>query len=175
VTPGDPRAVYIVVLNHGNGAEPDFGKGGAKKLARWSDRVVVELPPAALTALQKHGRVKYIQHLSAGGPAARTSATPSRFAATTSAVAARRMDDGGGTLTWSTGDYHYDGSGNIDKIGPDDAGKTRRYKYDELDRLVEAGLEAQGAAAGACADAAAAGCLNYSKYTMPARAAESPR
>jgi RHS repeat-associated protein len=107
--------------------------------------------------LQKHGRVKYIQHLSAGGPAARTSALPMRFAAKTTAVGAKRMDDGGGTLTWNTGDYHYDGSGNIDRIGPDDAENTRRYKYDELDRLVEAGLEAQGAAAGIY--------TNYSKYT----------
>jgi len=165
VTPGDPRSVYIVVLNHGKGAEPDFGQGGAKQLARWSDRVVVELPPAAMAALQKHGRVNYIQHLTAGGPTSHSTATPTRFAAKTSAFKARSMDDSGGVFTWDTGEYHYDGSGNIDRMGPDDAGNTRRYKYDELDRLVEAGREASGAPAGACADITAAGCLDYAKYT----------
>ena len=45
--------MYIVVLNHDKGPEPDFNQGGARLLARWSNRVVVELPPAALQAMQK--------------------------------------------------------------------------------------------------------------------------
>jgi len=152
VTPGDPRAVYVVVLNHEKGAEPEFDKGGAKQLARWSNRVVVELPPAALAAMLKHGRVKYVQHLN-NGPVKATAPSPER----TSASFVPKALTGGGTLNWTTGDYHYDGSGNIDRVGADSSGNTRRFVYDEVDRLVEAGVEAPMAAPGTY--------TNYSRYT----------
>jgi|GEM_PF-2340071 len=152
VTPGDPRAVYVVVLNHEKGAEPEFDKGGAKQLARWSNRVVVELPPAALAAMLKHGRVKYVQHLN-NGPVKATAPSPER----TSASFVPKALTGGGTLNWTTGDYHYDGSGNIDRVGADSSGNTRRFVYDEIDRLVEAGVEAPMAAPGTY--------TNYSRYT----------
>ena len=152
VTPGDPRAVYVVVLNREKGAEPEFDKGGAKQLARWSNRVVVELPPAALAAMLKHGRVKYVQHLN-NGPVKATAPSPER----TSASFVPKALTGGGTLNWTTGDYHYDGSGNIDRVGADSSGNTRRFVYDEVDRLVEAGVEAPMAAPGTY--------TNYSRYT----------
>jgi RHS repeat-associated protein len=154
VTPGDPRAVYIVVLNREKGEEPDFTKGGAKQLARWSNRVVVELPPAAIEAMLKHGRVKYVQHLITG--TATAAAAPSTDGRVSASFVPKTMT-GGGTLQWSTGDYHYDGSGNIDRIGADSDGKTRRFVYDEVDRLVEAGLEAPAAAPGTY--------TSYARYT----------
>jgi RHS repeat-associated protein len=154
VTPSDPRAVYIVVLNREKGAEPDFNQGGAKLLARWANRVVVELPAPALAAMQKHGRVKYVQHLLAAGSAAAASAWSPQRPVSTNAVAAL---SGGGTLQWTTGDYQYDGNGNIEKVGADSDGYTRRFVYDEVDRLVEAGLEAPAAAPG--------NYTNYSRYT----------
>jgi RHS repeat-associated protein len=151
VTPGDPRAVYIVVLNGEKGPEPDFAKTGAKQLARWSNRVVVELPPAALAALQKHGRVKYVQHLLTGSvnASAATGSAQSAPGRMTSMTA-------GGTLQWTTGDYAYDGNGNVTKTGPDVGGYTRRFKYDEIDRLIEAGVEAPAAAPGTY--------TNYARY-----------
>jgi RHS repeat-associated protein len=154
VTPGDPRAVYIVVLNREKGAEPEFDKDGAKQLARWSNRVVVELPAPALAAMLKHGRVKYVQHLDNGLVKAATAPSPEQRV---SASFVPRALTGGGTLQWSTGDYDYDGSGNIDRIGADNDGNTRRFVYDEVDRLVEAGVEAPMAAPGTY--------TNYSRYT----------
>ncbi len=153
VTPGDPRAVYIVVLNREKGAEPAFDQGGAKQLARWSNRVVVELPPAALEAMRKHGRVKYVQHLITG-PVTASATSPEK---PVSASFVTKTMTGGGTLQWTTGDYHYDGSGNTDRIGADGGGYTRRFVYDEVDRLVQAGLEAPMAAPGTY--------TNYSNYT----------
>jgi RHS repeat-associated protein len=153
VTPGDPRAVYIVVLNREKGAEPEFDKGGAKLLGRWSNRVVVELPPPALEAMLKHGRVKYAQHLVAGTASATGAGSSERRISAESVHALT----GGGTLQWSTGDYQYDGSGNIAKVGPDSSGNTRRFVYDEVDRLVEAGLEAPMASPGTY--------TNYARYT----------
>ena len=155
VTPGDPRAVYIVVLNREKGTEPEFDKGGAKQLARWSNRVVVELPPQALAAMLKHGRVKYAQHLN-NGPVTGKASAPSVEQRVSASFVPRALT-GGGTLQWSTGDYHYDGSGNIDRVGADSSGNTRRFVYDEVDRLLEAGVEAPAAAPGTY--------TNYSRYT----------
>ncbi len=154
VTPGDPHAVYVVVLNREKGAEPEFDTGGPRLLGRWSNRVVVELPPAALEAMRKHGRVKYVQHLITGPV---TASTASLREKTASASLVARTLTGGGTLQWSTGDYHYDGSSNIDRIGADSDGQTRRFVYDEVDRLVGAGLEAPMAAPGTY--------TNYARYT----------
>lgn len=150
---GDPHAVYIIVLHREKGAEPECGNSGMRLLARWSNRVVVELTPAALEAMKGHGRVN-AQHI-INGPVTAATAPSSEQVASGSFVP--RATSGGGTLQWTTGDYHYDSSDNIDRIGADGDGYTRRFVYDELDRLVEAGLEAPAAAPGTYA--------NYSRYT----------
>lgn len=135
---GTPRKKY---------KEPDVQKLGGTVLKRHDKTVVVELPAAAASRLCTDENVAYVQRIWEEG---------SRSSDLTDELCPRPkkskvQSDTETNLTWSTGQYIYDGSGNIKKIGNDSfvydkvgrlvtavvGGKTETYKYDSFGNLTE--------------------------------------
>ena len=96
---------------------------------RGSDRVIVDLPAAALGAVLQHPGVKYAQRAVLGPQPV---VIPSEMTATAemSALARAPLRT---EVQWASGNYLYDGAGNIKEIG-----STHVYRYDGVSRLVSA-------------------------------------
>jgi RHS repeat-associated protein len=144
-------AKYVVVLKHPDevppgspSEEPDFEKHGGRVSEKWSNRRVITIPEAALEALRKHPRIKYIQRVYTGEPI-ESDATAKSAPVFTPAVEAVAP-------TWYSGEYLYDGAGNVKRIGHNGPtgdpahpvstyngdGKMNSYGYDTAGRLVQA-------------------------------------
>jgi YD repeat-containing protein len=110
--------------------EPDVAKHGGKVLKKKDAVRVIKLPTKAAKALRKEENVAYVQRVWIGESQDNWGEDD-----LTSELAA----DGEGELeavetdlTWTTGQYLYDGSGNIKQIGSD------TYRYDSAGRLIQA-------------------------------------
>src|ERR1051325_10830868 len=99
-------------------------------------RLVIQLPERDAALLRQQPAIALMQRLYCNAE--------QRPSPSLRAVLAPNAGSGG----WTSGTYHYDGSGNIKDIGPDTAGVTRRYLYDEFSRLTSAGYEGPNAAPG---------------------------
>ncbi len=140
--PGQPRTVV----------EPDFATFGGRLLSKERNRRTIDLPPSAAKDVRAHPSVAFMQRVwtgeslenwdepeSGGGSGARF--TP--------------QTDSETNLTWTTGQFLYDGSGNIRQIGNDSYaydsagrliravvnGVTETYKYDSFGNLIEKTIE----------------------------------
>lgn len=135
----DPRIVRRV------GPPPDIDKLGGSVVADFVTWRVVRLPHAALEQLQKHESVNYIQRVSTGAPGTNTA-----LPATATAVSGDGVAADWAPPTWFSGEYRYDGAGNIKNIGAETAiyadgkatlnsdGSSNAYVYDTAGRLVSA-------------------------------------
>ena len=131
--PGHDR--YIVVLQPGvtfMGATVE--EVGGKLELDLGDRLIITASRAAIDKLREHAAVRYAQKAVIA-----STATPDvPDIRTTSMHPPVRSDSG---LTWTSGDYSYDGAGNISAIGTAAAPGTqghRTYGYDSLTRLTKA-------------------------------------
>jgi len=114
--------------------EPDVAKLGGKVISRHDNRRVIDLPAAAARNLRADKNVAYVQRVWMGEP---LDTWDERDGAAGSALKTHSDDAAGTDLTWSTGAFLYDPSGNIKAIGAD------TYKYDTANRLVQAVVSGQ--------------------------------
>ena len=103
--------------------EPNLAEHGGKLLAKKGNSRLVKLPVAAVKALRKVENVAYIQRIWLGE-------SLDTWDTDLAAEAPRIQTDMDTDLTWETGQYLYDGSGNIRQIGDDE------YSYDSAGRLI---------------------------------------
>ena len=110
--------------------EPDFAKLGGRVLSREGNRRTIDLPPAAAKAVRAHESVAFMQRVWTGEslenwdePEESDGGANARFQPRT---------DSETDLTWATGQFAYDGSGNIHRMGNDS------YTYDSAGRLISA-------------------------------------
>lgn len=122
---------YIVVLRPGITDIPDavFAERGGKILRKWTERRVVDLPKGIAKQIAKLDGVLFLQRVWRGEPGSDLADFRTSLRAETSATETPLP---GGFLEWSSGEYLYDGSGNIKRIGSD------TYTYDLLSRLYTA-------------------------------------
>ena len=128
---------YIVVLN-GVMNEELVRQLGVNVERSVSGRLVVTMPPALREAVASLPGVKFMQHVGAADAPDTPdingqSAAPVPAAAKDRSSGNHRVGAQSVAPSWETGDYAYDGSGNIYRIG---VGKF--YAYDTLSRLVAA-------------------------------------
>jgi YD repeat-containing protein len=137
--------------------EPDFDKIGGNVISRHDGVIEIEVPLAATKHLIDDENVAYVQRVWMGEPL--DDWTAPTATATSSKLHARTLETGS-NLSWASGAFLYDGSGNIKKIGDDDYvydsalrliqsvvhGTTETYKYDSFGNLKEKTLA--GAAPG---------------------------
>jgi RHS repeat-associated protein len=126
----EPRQRYIIILKQRSGAMPDVAALGGTIESRQEDQLVVTISAASLAALRSDPKVRYIERVGgdasdagdaligvpsdpAPGPASKPRLTPIAL----------------GTTSWGSGEYKYDGAGNIISIGTDN------YLYDSVQRL----------------------------------------
>lgn len=132
---------YIVVLERkakdsGKSVGDEAKNAGGRVEADLGDRLVITAPPAAIEILLRHVAVKYVQK-AVVGPVADTGRLTEVRAM--SAIDAPVQSHSG--QTWTTGDYSYDGAGNIASIGTSAVPGTqgyRTYGYDSVTRLTKA-------------------------------------
>src|SRR5207247_95798 len=112
IPPGHER--YIVILKRG-AAEPDVKKFGGTLKGKANGVLYISLPPQALEQLRKHDSVKFVQHaiLGASAPATVAAHGASLGVSAESLTAKPTV----APPTWTSGDYVYDGAGNIVQIG----------------------------------------------------------
>lgn len=127
---------YIVVLapSHGGSAElktSDVENAGGRVEGRSVGQMFVALPAGAASALQNHPGVRYLQRIDAPASAS---------AELTGNASHLRLTPSQAAPTWTSGQYTYDGSGNISAIGtdatPNGDGLYTSYSYDRLSRLI---------------------------------------
>jgi hypothetical protein len=123
---------YIVILKQRFGAAPDVAALGGTIESRQEDQLVVTIPAGSLAALKADPKVRFIERVGgdpsdgddsligvavdpAPGPASKLRLTPIAL----------------GTTPWTSGEFKYDGAGNIISIGTDN------YVYDGVQRLKE--------------------------------------
>lgn len=134
VPPGKAR--YIMVLRDaastsrgkpakGQDEEPDVTAIGGVEHHRRDDVRIITIPSQAAKQLRDHPRVAYLQRVWTG------ESLEDWDEATSGAGGMRMQSDSDTLLTWNTGTYLYDGSGNIKQIGSD------WYRYDSAGRLIE--------------------------------------
>ena len=130
---------YLLVLIDGNtevtdkktgkkAKEPDVARHGGKVLSKNDRARVIKLPVAAAKAMRKEENVAYMQRIWLGESLENWD--PQDATAPT-AAADTELDSVEEDLTWSTGQFLYDGSGNIKKVGND------TYSYDSAGRLIK--------------------------------------
>src|ERR1700754_852758 len=111
--------------------EPDVARHGGKVLSKKEGRRIIKLPAKAAAMLRKEENVAYLQRVWLGESKEEWNETDEGMSAmkvqSDAAVEALATD-----LTWETGTYLYDGSGNIKQIGDD------TYRYDTMGRLKQA-------------------------------------
>ena len=100
---------------------PDVASLGGKIEFRQDDQLVVTIPPGALTALKGDPNVRYVEQVGATPSDDETTliGVPSDPQPGPSTQAARFTPHALGTLYWDSGNYAYDGAGNIVSIGTD--------------------------------------------------------
>src|SRR5947209_8488669 len=114
--------------------EPDVPKLGGKVISKHDNRRVIELPVAAAKVLRADDSVAYLQRVWMGEP---LDTWDERDQHSSSALKAHADDVAGTDLSWNSGNYDYDPSGNIKAIGTDS------YAYDTASRLVSASVNSQ--------------------------------
>jgi RHS repeat-associated protein len=114
--------------------EPDVTKLGGKVLHKKDLTRLVKLPAAAANKLRKEENVAYVQRVWIGED--RASWNDQEGQEEPNDLLRSSHEEGDEqkltNLTWTTGVYQYDGSGNIKQIGAD------VYRYDTGGRLIEA-------------------------------------
>lgn len=106
---------------------PDLQGMGGRLLLESGSRQVIDLPLEEAETLRAHPSVKYLQRVYMGEPPEEVN-EPRLTARAKPRGIATETDP----LTWESGEYEYDGSGNITKIG------THAYRYDTAGRLIQA-------------------------------------
>ena len=110
--------------------EPDVTSLGGKILDKHDNRRIIDLPTAAAKALRANENVAYLQRVWMGET---LDTWDERGATPGGSVLKKRTEDvTGSNLTWNSGSFAYDPSGNIKAIGSD------TYTYDTANRLVKA-------------------------------------
>ncbi|HEV7426780.1 MAG TPA: RHS repeat-associated core domain-containing protein [Thermoanaerobaculia bacterium] len=120
----------------------DVAAIGGKVEYKASGRLDVTLSAAAVEALRKDGRVKYIQKAALGPPSPAAAASVLRLKPTAMSLHPKTEAT---PPTWLSGTYLYDTSGNIYAIGlAGDTGSPpqHHYAYDTLSRLTTANTTA---------------------------------
>jgi RHS repeat-associated protein len=129
---------YLVVLSGHSPAltETDVTRLGGAVLSRLVDRIEVEVSPQAIAELESNPSVAYIQRV---GPSHDHEASSTWVRSKHSAAPEFVPTP---PAPWLSGEYHYDGAGNISAIGttgtggtPASDGSTNAYVYDENSRL----------------------------------------
>ena len=122
---------YIVVLHDrvagGEPSEPDIPALGGEVLHRSENRRVVHVTAAAARSLAAHSAVRYMQRVQIAG---QVPPLPQSSPVAATSVATNDW----GPPTWTSGDFAYDGDGNITAIGADS------FAYDSAGRLVSASI-----------------------------------
>lgn len=126
-TPGMPLADGGVV---GKIEQPDVQKFGGRVLAKKDNRLEIFLPKGAAKQLRKHRAVIYLQRIWMGEP---LDDWDERHEADATSGITTNSDT---NLEWRR-TFHYDGSGNITRVGED------HYIYDSVGRLVSAEVGAK--------------------------------
>jgi RHS repeat-associated protein len=137
VTGSSKQARYIVVWDLAK-SEPDIAAAGGKKERQWKNRVVASLPEPAVRKLAADPSVRYIQRLLEPGENRPHSGSVTGAASGKSVVATAIQATG--TADWTIGNYVYDGSGNISRIGSD------AFGYDTSGRLARSRVYANSVA-----------------------------
>jgi len=114
--------------------EPDVAKAGGNVLSRKDNRRLIDLPLAAARNLRDNPNVAYLQRVWMGES---LDTWDERDTSHGGSLKAQADDTAGNDLTWSTGAFGYDPSGNIKAIGND------TYTYDTSSRLVKAVVNGQ--------------------------------
>jgi RHS repeat-associated protein len=123
---------YVVVFAPGAPAVTDeaIARLGGAVLSRLVGRMDIEMSPQAIAELRGNPSVAYVQHV---GPEPVDEAPRARALAKHGAVADFAPP------TWFSGEYKYDGAGNIYAIGtttaPASDGSKNSYTYDASSRL----------------------------------------
>jgi RHS repeat-associated protein len=117
---------YVMYLQP-NRPEPDVKQVGGKEVQRWRNRRVIEVPAGAVAALARLEGFAFLALLDDG----------SETSAPKYIIPEKKAGSAGTTAittppTWDSGEYSYDGAGNITSIGAD------TFRYDEAQRLVSA-------------------------------------
>jgi len=135
-------ARYIVVLKHRGGAKPDIAKLNGSVEFDDAESMVVAIPEASVEGLRHSPQVKYIQRVVDGAEGVSRDASAMVDAPSVSLQAhssGPKMQTNSVTPTWKSGDYAYDGAGNIVQIGtaaaPSGDNRTNAYTYDSVGRL----------------------------------------
>jgi RHS repeat-associated protein len=125
---------YVMVLRHPRPvapgqtpekiAEPDVAAHGGRVIESWDNFRVLYLPPAAAKQVRGHKSVDHLQRVWMGEPLDQWDET--EVAGTPDFDAASHSEP---DPSWDSGDYAYDGSGNIKSIGAD------LYTYDSVGRI----------------------------------------
>lgn len=126
------RARYLLVLKPDVQSERSLVEAvqtlGGEVESRADGRIVISAPPGTIGSLTAHPAVKYVQPIGAGAPEL--------------PVAAPHQPVQGNAMTWTSGEYRYDGAGNVISIGTAGVPGTqghRTYGYDPVSRLTRAG------------------------------------
>ena len=137
--PPEGKGVFIVALRTDAAsikvAAPDFAALGGEVLRERLSRRLVILPLETAETLRGHARVEWVQRVwidEEPQPATAEASLPER-----SVEAQARWtsgDDGAEAPDWTTGEFVYDGSGNIASAGTD------QYRYDSAGRLIQAAV-----------------------------------
>lgn len=113
--------------------EPDLAKHGGKVLKKKDAVRVIKLPNKAAKALRKEENVAYVQRVWVGE--SQDNWGEDELTSSLVAEADPELETLDTDLTWTTGQYLYDGSGNIKQIGSD------TYRYDSAGRLIQASVK----------------------------------
>jgi RHS repeat-associated protein len=133
----DKPAKYIMVLHEPamRGApkkvkEPDLTKHGGRVLRKMDRRLLIEVSKQAAKALRKDENVAYLQRVWQGESLDEWDERDAK-----AGLIQQSTSEDGSDLTWTTGTFSYDGSGNIKAMGSD------RYAYDSVGRLIQAAVK----------------------------------
>jgi RHS repeat-associated protein len=148
--PGREAGKYLIVLS-------DDGPAGAFTVAQLArayggtlhpgddgnGAYCVELDPGAAVALRQDHRVASVRPASVRLAPSQAEAAPRSDVKVAATPPPRWNGVAGESSSWQSGEYSYDGSGSIYRIGSDQLGYDR-YTYDELGRIVR-GTAGRGA------------------------------
>ena len=139
LTAAGTEYTYVVVLNgSADSAEPDIPALGGEVLHRSQNRRVIRISASGIRALAAHRGVKYIQRVQVDDSVPPLPHAP-RVAATAVEI------NSSPAPTWYSGEYIYDGDGNITAIGTaanqSSDGGTESFLYDSASRLLKATID----------------------------------